>query len=38
MLRNIILTQKAELEKTLNKTNIERDIKPFSIAQGWRIN
>jgi predicted AAA+ superfamily ATPase len=31
MLRDVILTQKAELEKTLNETYVERDIEPFSL-------
>lgn len=31
MLRDVILTQKAELEKALNETYVERDIEPFSL-------
>jgi uncharacterized protein len=31
MLRDSILAQKAELERTLNETYIERNIKPFSL-------
>ncbi len=31
MLRDVILTQKAELEKVLNETYVERDIEPFSL-------
>lgn len=31
MLRDVILTQKAELEKTLNEAYVERDIEPFSL-------
>lgn len=31
MLRDVVLTQKAELEKALNETYVERDIEPFSI-------
>jgi predicted AAA+ superfamily ATPase len=31
MLRDVILTQKAEREKTLNETYVERDIEPFSL-------
>jgi predicted AAA+ superfamily ATPase len=31
MLKDTILTQKAELEKTLNEPYIKRDVKPFSL-------
>lgn len=31
MLRDVVLTQKAELEKVLNEAWVERDIESFSI-------
>jgi uncharacterized protein len=31
MLRDVVLSQKAELEKVLDETYIERDIEPFSL-------
>lgn len=32
MIKNVILEQKAELEKTFNERYIEREVKPFSLS------